>query len=47
MNLFEDVNINTIYYKLSQSWAKLTSTDPIITFFFVDGEISFIRINTP
>jgi len=35
MNLFEDKNANTIYYKLYQSWAKLTGIDPKIAFFYV------------
>ena len=33
MNLFEDINANTIYYQFGQSWAQLTGTDAIITFF--------------
>ena len=34
INLFENININTIYYKLGQSYTNLTGTLPIITFFY-------------
>jgi hypothetical protein len=33
INLFRDININTIYYKFCQNWAQLTDTDNIIALF--------------
>jgi hypothetical protein len=38
INLAGEININTIYYKLRQSWTSLTGAFPIIAFFFwTDG----------
>ena len=33
INLFGDINVNNIFYRLSQIWASLTGMDPIIAFF--------------
>jgi hypothetical protein len=33
INLAGEININTIYYKLRQSWTSLTGAFPIIAFF--------------
>ena len=38
INFFEDININIIYYKLSQTWTSLTGTLPIIAFFWEQRE---------
>jgi hypothetical protein len=40
MNLFEDINVNTIHYKFDQNWINLTDTDPIVAFFY--GRIEYI-----
>ena len=34
INLLRDINTNTIYYKIGQTWAYLTGMDPIIAFFY-------------
>ena len=34
INLLRDINTNTIYYKIGQTWAYLTGMDPIIIFFY-------------
>jgi len=33
INLFRDINVNNIYYKLGQTWVNLTGTHPIIASF--------------
>jgi hypothetical protein len=33
INLFGDINVNIICYKLGQTWTSLMSTHPIIAFF--------------
>jgi hypothetical protein len=33
INLFRDINVNTIYYKFDQTWVSLTGTHPIIASF--------------
>lgn len=33
IDLFGHINANTINRKLGQTWARLTSADPIIAFF--------------
>jgi hypothetical protein len=38
MDLFGDIYANTIYYKLGQSWASLTSTDSTVAFFREQSE---------
>jgi hypothetical protein len=40
INLFRDININTIYYKPCQSLANITGTFSIITFFYGVSTIS-------
>ena len=34
INLFRDINVNTIYYKYGQIEASLAHTIPMIVFFF-------------
>jgi hypothetical protein len=38
INLFRDINANTIYYKLGQTWTQLTGTDTTIALFYRQKE---------